>query len=154
MTEPQAVGPVAGAIERSRIARARGLAKALVDLPDSGSSVEGIREVAAEIVQLLDLPPTEGAVGLLREARELLPHGAYAGYRHDERGGLIERIDAALGGSRDVTVTKRWWIVVDPEDGTPYAVENAEDDAHATAATFGDAEVVEVVRADDTPGGR
>lgn len=41
-----------------------------------------------------------GAVDLLREAREILPHGAYAGWRHDERHALIKRIDAALGGGR------------------------------------------------------
>jgi hypothetical protein len=42
--------------------------------------------------------PLRGVVDLLREARELLPHGAYAGWRHDERGELVKRIDAALGG--------------------------------------------------------
>src|SRR4051812_5422173 len=46
---------------------------------------------------VLEAEHSQGAVDLLREARAILPHGAFAGYRHDERHDLIARIDVALG---------------------------------------------------------
>src|SRR5687767_9469925 len=47
---------------------------------------------------VLEAEHAQGAVDLLREARAMLPHGAFAGHRHDERHDLIARIDSVLGG--------------------------------------------------------
>jgi hypothetical protein len=47
---------------------------------------------------VLEAEHSQVAVDLLREARAILPHGAFAGHRHDERHDLIARIDFALGG--------------------------------------------------------
>jgi hypothetical protein len=55
-------------IERSRIARARGLAQAISECRDD-ARIDGIRECAAEIAELLDLPITDdrGAVDRVAE---------------------------------------------------------------------------------------
>jgi hypothetical protein len=79
----------------SRIARARGLAQAISECRDD-ARLDGIREGAAEIVGLLDLPITDdrGAVEALKLAR-------YWVNPDDERGKHdLKLIDAAIAGGQ------------------------------------------------------
>jgi hypothetical protein len=75
----------------SRIARARGLAQAISECRDD-ARLDGIREGAAEIVELLNLPITDdrGAVGALRDIAK------------------VDHIDAVLDPARPLRIAKAW----------------------------------------------
>lgn len=85
----------ASLVAREAELEARRRAESDSTLKDTGEAISGTTINWREEALALEAQLAE-AVSLLREARAILPHGAFAGHRHDERHDLIARIDAAL----------------------------------------------------------